>query len=98
MDIFEHPKFKEAMRLYVEEETKKLDEEMAKDNMDDFEFSDRHKKRMNRLFREQVGIKDRIPYPEIDSRYERIRSSIVRRFLIIEDRIIKAIKNTHLHA
>lgn len=98
MKIFEHPKFKETMRLYVEEEMKKLDEQMAKVNMDDFEFSDRHKKKMNRLFRERIGIKDRIPYPEVDSRYEKIRSSIVRGVLIIEDRLQKAIKNAHLHA
>lgn len=98
MDIFEHSKFKEAMRLYVEEEMKKLDEQMAKVNMDDFEFSDRHKKKMNRLFRERIGIKARIPYPEVDSRYEKTRSSIVRGVLIIEDRLQKAIKKAHLHA
>lgn len=98
MDIFEHPKFKEALRHCVDEEMKEIDERIAQASAGEFEFSDKHKIRMNRLFRERVGIKDKIPYPEVDTKCERFRSSIVRRFYIIEDRIQKAIKNAHLHA
>ncbi len=51
--------------------------------MDD--FSDQFKIKMNRLFREKAGIKN-IPHPEVDNLYERVRSSIIRAYLIIEDR------------
>ena len=98
MDIFEHPKFKEALRICVEEEMKEIDERIAQASTEEFEFSVKHKIRMNRMFREQVGLKDRIPYPEVDTKFERCRSSLVRRFLIIEDKLQKAIKNAHLHA
>lgn len=40
------------------------------------EFSDRFKIRMNRIFREQAGIKN-IPHPEVDNLYERVRSGII---------------------
>lgn len=98
MDIFEHPKFKEALRLCVEEEMKEIDERIAQANVEEFEFSDRHKIRMNRMFRERVGLKERIPYPEVDNNFEGVRSSLARRLLIIENRVQKAIKNAHLHA
>lgn len=98
MDIFEHLKLKEALRICVEEELKEIDERIAQASTEEFVFNDKHKIRMNRMFRERVGIKDRIPYPEVDTKYERCRSSLVRRFLIIEDRLQKAIKNAHLHA
>ena len=39
-------------------------------------FSHRYKIRINRVFREYGGIK-RIPYPEVDNLFERIRSKIV---------------------
>lgn len=39
-------------------------------------FSNNFKKKMNRLFREQVGIKE-IPHPEVDTLFEKIRSSII---------------------
>jgi len=54
--------------------------------MDD--FSNQFKIKMNRLFREQAGIKN-IPHPEVDNLYERVRSSIIRAYLIIEDRYKK---------
>lgn len=98
MDIFDHPKFKEALRICVEEEMKEIDERIAQAGTEEFEFSDKHKIRMNRMLRERVGVKDRIPYPEVDTKFERCRSSLVRSFLIIEDRLQKAIKNAHLHA
>lgn len=98
VDIFDHPKFKEALRICVEEEMKEIDERIAQAGTEEFEFSDKHKIRMNRMLRERVGVKDRIPYPEVDTKFERCRSSLVRSFLIIEDRLQKAIKNAHLHA
>ena len=45
--------------------------------------SKRHKKRMNRLFRERVGG-DFLPFPEVDSIYERVRSKIVVKLKINE--------------
>lgn len=45
------------------------------------DFSDQFKRRMNRLFREEVGVKE-VPHPEVDTLYERIRSYIVRRILL----------------
>ena len=98
MDIFGHPKFKEALRHCVEEEMKEIDERIAQASTEEFEFSDKYKIRMNRMFRERVGVKDKIPYPEVDTKFERCRSSLVRRFLIIENRLQKTIKNAHLNA
>ena len=46
------------------------------------------RRRINRVFREQAGIKD-IPHPEVDTVYERIRSHIVRIVLVVIDRIKK---------
>lgn len=52
------------------------------------EFSDRFKKKMNRLFREQVGS-NQIPHPEVDNNYEKIRSKIIRIYLLAIHRIKK---------
>ena len=52
------------------------------------EFSDRFKIRMNRIFREQAGIKN-IPHPEVDNLYERVRSGIIRIYLLIMHNIKK---------
>lgn len=52
------------------------------------EFSDRFKIRMNRIFREQAGIKN-IPHPEVDNLYERVRSGIIRIYLLMAHRIRK---------
>ena len=49
------------------------------------------RRRMNRVFREQGGIKD-IPHPEVDTFYERIRSRIVRIVLVAIDRMKKRMK------
>ncbi len=75
----------EACRLKVEEELRELDEEMK-----DFHYepSDRFKRKMNRLFREQVGSKN-VPHPEVDTPYEKFRSFWVRRFLLLQDKIKK---------
>ncbi len=57
----------------------------------DVEFSDHYKKRINRLFREKVGTK-RAMYPEVDTRYERVRSRVVRAILVTKDKLKKAFK------
>ena len=46
------------------------------------ELSIRAKKNSNRMFREVIGS-SKIPYPEIDNRYELIRSKIIRFFKVI---------------
>lgn len=53
-----------------------------------YELSDRFKKKMNRLFREQVGIM-KIPHPEVDNLYERARSAIVRAYFVAKNRCLK---------
>ena len=59
----------------------------------DIEFSDRFKVRMNRMFREQAGIK-RVPYPEVDTWFERVKSSFNRRILIFRHHHSKSRHNT----
>ena len=54
-------------------------------------FSDRFKIRMNRIFREQAGIKN-IPHPEMDNLYEKIRSGIIRGYLLMAHRLRNKIK------
>ena len=56
------------------------------------DFSDRFKIRMNRIFREQAGIK-KIPHPEVDNLYERVRSGIIRTCLLTVHRLQKKIKH-----
>ena len=56
------------------------------------DFSDRFKIRMNRIFREQAGIK-KIPHPEVDNLYERVRSNIIRAFLLVIHNIKKKFKS-----
>ena len=55
------------------------------------DFSDRFKIRMNRVFRERAGIKN-IPHPEVDNLYERVRSSIIRTYLLTAHRLQKKIQ------
>ena len=52
------------------------------------EFSDKFKIKMNRVFREQAGIKN-IPHPEVDNLYEEMRSGVVRTVLLIMHHIKK---------
>ena len=54
--------------------------------------SKRHKIRMNRLFREQVGG-DFIPFPEADNYYERIHNKLVMKLKM--KKIIVRIKSTN---
>lgn len=57
----------------------------------EMEYSDRFKKRMNRLFREQVGKKDAM-YPEVDTLFERVRSGIIRASLVAAHKVKKVFK------
>lgn len=52
------------------------------------DFSDRFKIRINRIFREQAGIK-KISHPEVDNFYERVRSGIIRTCLLTVHRLQK---------
>lgn len=45
------------------------------------QFSVRHKRKINRLFREEIGSKS-ARYPEVDNWFERVRSKIVRYWLV----------------
>jgi len=76
---------KKAFGQYVENEEKLMEKES------DIEFSDRFKKRINRLFRERVGSKKAM-FPEVDNGYERTRSHIVRAELVAADKVKKAFK------
>lgn len=40
----------------------------------------RYKIRMNRLFRERIGSKTFLPFPEVDNAIERFRSKVVIKF------------------
>lgn len=72
----------------TDEEWERLEEEVNKSNLR--EKSVWFRRRMNRLFRERCGIKE-IPHPEVDTVYERVRSRIVRFFMVVADRIKKLI-------
>ena len=50
------------------------------------EFSLRHKKRMNRLFRTRCGIK-KVPYPEVDTAFARLFDGVITLFVSISDDI-----------
>lgn len=64
----------------AEDELKSIDKEQP------CEFSDKFKKRMNRLFREQMGGNHAL-HPEVDNTYERIRSRILRLLLVLRHRL-----------
>ena len=79
----------EAMRQYVENTVENV--EASKGCSDEIEFSDRFKKRINRLFREQVGS-NRAMYPEVDNAYEKIRSKVIRTKLVMVNKLQKSLK------
>ena len=43
----------------------------------EYEFSIHFKRKMNRVFREQVGLLDKIPHPEADNLFEKYRSTMI---------------------
>ena len=49
------------------------------EQLENCKFSKRFERRMNRMFREVVGT-DRIPHPEVDNAFERLRSKLVIKF------------------
>ena len=55
------------------------------------DLSIRARKNLNRMFREVVGSSN-IPHPEVDNRYELIRSKIVRFFKVLIFNISKRFK------
>ncbi len=67
-----------ALDEYAKQEAKSIGKEIGNRTV---EFSDRFKRKMNRVFREQMGAKKAL-HPEVDNLYERIRSFIVRKWLL----------------
>jgi len=78
-----------AMRQYVENTVENV--EASVESEPGIEFSDNFKKRINRLFREEVGSK-RAMYPEVDNVYERMRSRVIRAKLVTENKLQKSLK------
>ena len=76
---------KAAFREAAEQDLKELE---AMGEPLQIHLSDKHKRKMNRLFREQVGNRQ-IPHPEVDTALERIRSAVVRAALRIRNSIQK---------
>ena len=52
---------------------------MSDDDNEEIELNPKYKKGINRIFREVIGT-NKIPHPEVDTLFERIHSSIVRKF------------------
>ena len=67
--------FLKALQEAIESKMKE-EEEAIKNSGFASETTNRHKRRMNRILRERVGS-SRIPHPEVDNLYERVRSKIV---------------------
>jgi hypothetical protein len=68
--------WKQALSEAVKAEARNMEEE--NEDMALPPLSKRHRIQMNRLFREQVG-NTFLPYPEVDSLYERMRSKLIIR-------------------
>lgn len=49
------------------------------DSLPEPDYSVKHRRKMNRFFREQIGSM-KIPHPEVDNCYEQIRSKIILKF------------------
>ena len=64
---------KDAIRPYIAKQA----EEAQAGSEPKAPYNKRFKKKLNRLYREEVGTK-RAMYPEVDNWYERTRSRIVR--------------------
>lgn len=79
----------DAFDLMAKQESEKMNEEMKGQEIT---FSNDFKIKMNRLFREQAGI-EKVPHPEVDTNYERCRSYIVRKWLVIINHFEKAMSN-----
>ena len=72
---------KPAIADAMDEKIRNMDKEI--EHMEISPPSKRHKIRMNRLFRERAES-SRIPFPEADNLYERVRSKLVTKFKINE--------------
>ena len=64
---------KDALRPYIAKQAEEA--QMGSEPKDP--YNKRFKKKLNRLYREEVGTKKAM-YPEVDNWYERTRSRIVR--------------------
>lgn len=67
------------LTVAFEEAMKKFDSE------EELPLSNRFRKKMNRVFREEVGV-NYAYYPEVDNFYERIRSKIIRKYKVIRNK------------
>ena len=65
----------ELKDLFIQAENEKYDEDIAS-CQEPVEVSNRHKRNMNRIFRELVHSKF-IPYSDVDNFYERTRSWLI---------------------
>lgn len=77
----------DALKILTQEQLAQLNEEMLNSNSGNITMSDRFKKKMNRMFRKQLGINCNIPHPEADNVYERMCSKIIGFFLATANRI-----------
>ncbi len=87
--------FDEIMRIACKEYVLK-DNEVFKaiEIKDDYEFSVRLKRRMNRLFRIHVGG-DNIPHPDVDNRFEKTTTKIVEKVLKFKYKLIHFFSGKH---
>lgn len=73
---------KEMMSEYTAQDITAFEEKFQKQSGTHFRVSKKFKKRINRLFREQLGIKC-IPHPEVDNAFERTRSCLIHRLHVL---------------
>lgn len=76
-------KFREIYCKALDGAVDKDVEEFKKIGKSKVEYTKRYKIKMNRFFRERVG--GRIPYPEVDNRFERLRSKLVKKFKLVKN-------------
>lgn len=77
--------------MTVEEILKEAVKDSFRQDMEKLEEETRHidatpnktfKRKLNRLFRERVGT-NKIPHPEVDNAYERVRSCFIRMWFVL---------------
>lgn len=59
---------REAFDIYVKEQCEKITKEAG--DLDKITFSNNYKIKMNKLFREKLGIEN-VPYPEVNNKCEK---------------------------
>ena len=78
-------KFELLIRAALKETISDMDWDLP-DTNEPIEFSLRHKKRMNRMFRTRCGG-SYIPYPEVDTAFARLCDGVITPFISISDDI-----------